>query len=227
MRKALLALGLLLWLTACDREIEEPVSSFGQAYQPLDLGRFWLYEVDQTIYFGENDFETEQFFLRDRVRSFFINEEREQVYIIDRERSEDQSQWERVSSFTRFYREETLIENQENQAIVALVFPPVLGTSWDANVYRAEPRDEFEVVSSLSFEQGNQSETGLLRILQNEEDDQVTFRDNRYEIYGENIGMVEKYSEVVTYCSRNDCLGEQLINSGEVLLMKLVDYGRE
>ncbi|MFT4859889.1 MAG: hypothetical protein ACI8SN_001824, partial [Algoriphagus sp.] len=69
-------------------------------------------------------------------------------------------------------------------------------------------------------------ESNVIRVLQEESDDLITFRDNRYEIYGKGIGLLEKYDEVLTYCSRNDCLGNQLINSGRKIKMELIDYGK-
>ncbi|MDN3203591.1 hypothetical protein [Algoriphagus sediminis] len=226
MNRLLLISFLAIFLFSCDREIEDPIP-LGFEYQPLEVGLFWVYEVNQTIYFGENDFESESFFYRDEVRTFFLNEERESVFVVDRFKSIDQSNWVRESSFTRHIKDFSFLENRQNQISVNLVFPPSQGTSWDANIYTNQAKDDFEYVSSISFEQGERSEADLLRVLQNEDDDEITFRDNRYEIYARDIGLVEKYFEVVTYCSRNDCLGDQLIDSGKISFMKLVDYGRE
>ena len=65
---------LLSFSTSCDREIEESQKDFGFDYQPLALGNFWIYQVDQTIYFGENDSETSSFFYRDQIISFYIDD---------------------------------------------------------------------------------------------------------------------------------------------------------
>ena len=34
------------------------------------------------------------------------------------------------------------------------------------------------------------------------------------------------FSEVLTYCSRNDCLGQQRVDSGEKLHLKIINYGK-
>ena len=39
--------------------------------------------------------------------------------------------------------------------------------------------------------------------------------------------MTEKYEEVLTYCSRNDCLGDELIDGGSQVFMKLIEYGKQ
>ena len=217
-RKLPLILVLILNLfTSCDREIEEPKMDFGFDFQPLEVGLFWLYEVDETIYFGENDFEQEQFFYKDRIRSFYTNEEGEQVFVIVRTKSYDRIEWDIALAYTLIQRDFSLVRTIENQPLVTLVFPPKDGTVWNGNIYRDELEDDFELINS-----GNS-----IRVNQEDSDDQVTYRDIRFEVYDLGIGLVEKYDEVLTYCSRNDCLGDMLIDSGFKSQMKLIGNGKD
>ncbi|WP_339865197.1 hypothetical protein [uncultured Algoriphagus sp.] len=217
-RKLPLILVLVLNLfTSCDREIEEPKMDFGFDFQPLEVGLFWLYEVDETIYFGENDFEQEQFFYKDRIRSFYTNEEGEQVFVIVRTKSYDRIEWDIALAYTLIQRDLSLVRTIENQPLVTLVFPPKDGTVWNGNIYRDELEDDFELINS-----GNS-----IRVNQEDSDDQVTYRDIRFEVYDLGIGLVEKYDEVLTYCSRNDCLGDMLIDSGFKSQMKLIGNGKD
>ncbi|MEB2775412.1 hypothetical protein SYJ56_08840 [Algoriphagus sp. D3-2-R+10] len=203
--------------TSCDREIEEGQVDFGYDFQPLEIGLFWIYEVDQTTYFGENDAEQELFFYKDRIRTFYTNAEGEQVFIVQRSKSSDQTDWNNTIEYTLLKRNRSLVRTIENQALVTLVFPAIDGEIWDGNAYRGEPEDDFELIKS-----GNS-----IRINQEESDDEVTYRDVRYEVYELGVGLVEKYDEVLTYCSRNDCLGDMLIDSGFKVHMKLTDYGKD
>ena len=172
--------------------------------------------MDQTIYFGENDSEQEFFFYRDRIRSFYINAEGEQVFIVNRSKSSDQSNWNSIVEYTLIQRDFSLVRTIENQSLVTLVFPPEDGTVWDGNIFRDDVEDDFELINS-----GNS-----IRVNQEDSDDEVTYRDIRYELYELSIGLVEKYDEVLTYCSRNDCLGDMLIDSGYKVHMKLTGYGK-
>jgi hypothetical protein len=203
--------------SACEREIEEGQVDLGYDFQPMEVGLFWIYSVDQTTYFGENDAEEELFFLKDRIRSFYSNEVGEQVFIVQRQKSTDQLSWNQVLEYTLIQRGTSLVRTIDNQALVTLVFPPKNGATWDGNVYRSDIEDEFELINSGSS----------VRINQENSDDKVTFRDIRYEVYDRNVGLVEKYDEVLTYCSRNDCLGDLLIDSGFKVQMKLTDYGKD
>lgn len=213
----LILLIILSLFTSCDREIEDAQVDFGYDFQPLEVGLFWIYEVDETVYFGENDSEQEQFFYRDLIRNFYTNEAGEQVFIVDRSKSSNLVQWEMVLEYTLIQRELALVRTIENQPLVTLVFPPKNGVVWNGNIYRDYSEDDFELINS-----GNS-----IRVNQENSDDKVTYRDIRFEVYELGVGLVEKYDEVLTYCSRNDCLGDMLIDSGYKVQMKLTDYGKD
>ncbi|SFB36825.1 hypothetical protein [Algoriphagus aquimarinus] len=213
---SILVLAVLIFFTACDREIEEGQVDLGYDFQPLEIGLFWIYEVDQTTHFGENDSEQTLFFYKDRIRSIYTNEEGEAVYIVQRSKSSTNSAWSNVLEYTLIQRDRGLVRTIENQPLVSLVFPPKNGVVWNGYIYRNGSEDEFELISS-----GNS-----IRVNQEESDDLVTYRDIRYEVYEKGVGLTEKYDEVLTYCSRNDCLGDMLIDSGFKIHMKLIENGK-
>lgn len=219
--KAIFSFLILLSFFSCERELEEPLQTVGLDYISLRIGSQWEYEVSQTIYFGENDSEDSNFFYRDRIRTVFVNDAKEQVFIIQRSKSEDRSNWVKEKDYTLLVREGNIVRTIDNQPIVILIESIRDGATWDGNKYRSQNSDEFVAkrVGDTSSE--------IFQIEQEDSDDQITFRDIRYESYEKGIGMVELYYEVLTYCSRNDCLGEQLIDSGSKIHMKLLNYESE
>ncbi|QYH38335.1 hypothetical protein GYM62_05790 [Algoriphagus sp. NBT04N3] len=219
--KAIFSFLILLSFFSCERELEEPIQTVGLDYISLRIGSQWEYEVSQTIYFGENDSEDSNFFYRDRIRTVFVNDAKEQVFIIQRNKSEDRSNWVKEKDYTLLVREGNIVRTIDNQPIVILIESIRDGATWDGNKYRSQNSDEFVAkrVGDTSSE--------IFQIEQEDSDDQITFRDIRYESYEKGIGMVELYYEVLTYCSRNDCLGEQLIDSGSKIHMKLLNYESE
>ncbi|MBN3581852.1 hypothetical protein JYB64_05590 [Algoriphagus aestuarii] len=221
MNKILPALlsGIFLMLFACERKLDENPVDFGFDFQPLAIGNFWIYEVDQTVYFGENDSEDYEFYVRDYIYTSYINEENEQVFVIERSKSDDLTSWEPLENYTLILRQQVLIRTSQNQSTVALVFPPKDGVSWNSASYINSPEDNFVI----NYPSGN---SNLLEVNQSEEDDLVTYRDIRYEIFEKGIGLIEDYEEVLTYCSRNDCLGDQLIDGGSKTHLKITEYGQ-
>tara|TARA_R100000365_G_scaffold3660_1_gene13198 strand:+ start:19831 stop:20508 length:678 start_codon:yes stop_codon:yes gene_type:complete len=219
--KAIFSFLILFSFFSCERELEEPMQTVGLDYISLRIGSQWEYEVSQTIYFGENDSEDSNFFYRDRIRTVFVNDAKEQVFIIQRSKSEDRSNWVKEKDYTLLVREGNIVRTIDNQPIVILIESIRDGATWDGNKYRSQNSDEFVAkrVGDTSSE--------IFQIEQEDSDYQITFRDIRYESYEKGIGMVELYYEVLTYCSRNDCLGEQLIDSGSKIHMKLLNYESE
>lgn len=212
------------FFAACDQERELPNLNLEQDYQPLGIGNSWIYEVDETLYFGENDSESAEFFYQDRIRTSYLNEENEVVFIVSRSKSTDRENWVFELEYTLINRDNSLLRTANNISITALVFPPEIGRVWNGKAYQAEGEDEFELDQVDSFDLPGFEEASVVRVNQEDLDDEITIRDIRYEIFGKGIGLLEKYDEVVTYCSRNDCLGQQLINNGSKTHLKLVAY---
>lgn len=205
-------------LFSCQREIEDTPLDMGLDFQPIEIGLYWIYEVDETIVYGENDAEHSVYFIQDRIIDYYFNEANEQTYIVQRSKSEDQLNWQATASYTLLLRNHTLVKTIANQPIVSLVFPINSGIIWNANTYRNEVEDNFEYLLE---------EEDKLRVNQENSDDLVTYRDIRFEVYQRGIGLIEKYEEVLTYCSRNDCLGDQLINSGVIRHLNMIAHGED
>lgn len=214
----------VLALMACE-ETENPRTDFGQDYQPLRVGLFWIYQVSETVVFGEGDVEENEYFLRDVIEYSYLNAEDEEVFVLKRERSDDQDFWLGEGNYSLLVRRNALVRQFENQKTIPLVFPVELGKSWDAMAYNSSNPDEYQVDFMGNVSVGDQTFQRSARILQEQDDDQITFRNNRYEVYTRGIGMVEQYYEVFTYCSRNDCLGEMILNSGRKTHLKILVYG--
>ncbi|AFL85197.1 hypothetical protein Belba_2652 [Belliella baltica DSM 15883] len=216
---------ILCALWSC-QEVDDQNTDFGFDYQPLEVGLFWEYEVEQTIYFGENDSETNNFYFRDKVDYSYLSEEGITVYVMLRERSANRSNWIGVGNYALFVRNNALVRMQDNERVVSLSFPPKMNKSWDSKIYSSNESDEFTIDLLGGYELRSINYNQAVRVLQEMDDDEITFRDNRYEVFVKGIGMIEQFSEVLTYCSRNDCLGQQLVDSGEKLHLKIINYGK-
>ena len=55
--------------------------------------------------------------------------------------------------------------------------------------------------------------------------DSITFRDMRTEVYVDSIGLVFKDYDVVKLCSRPECLGKNIVESGRLYIESLTAHG--
>lgn len=214
----------LFFLWCCQVERESP-PVVEMAYFPLEIGKYWIYEVDETVYFGENDYENDHFYYRDEITDLFVNESGESVFIFSRQKSMNRTEWENKKVYTFRISNNRIIRKKDNLQEIILVFPLHLNMEWDANGANPNEPEAFTVDSEGPYAVNNRYFSNTIRVMQNNEDDLITVRDIRYDIYAEGTGLVESYYEVFSYCSRNDCLGKQIIQNGRFTHLKLVSDG--
>src|SRR5690606_28217428 len=172
---------LSLFVLSCS-EIEETAVDLGYNYQPLAVGKSWVYAVNETIYFGASDAETSNYYYRDKVESDYFDEEGEQVFLIVREKSADQSNWRPEKTFTYKISNGALIRHQDNRRLVPLVFPPAPGKTWDANVLNVSSEEYYQLQVLAQYQLDDVDYRDVVKVVQQEEDDQIIIRDHRYEV---------------------------------------------
>lgn len=215
---------LILLLISCNG-LEEARIDPEFDYQPLKVGNFWEYQVVETNYFGESDAETQYFFIKDIITSHYLNEVGEQVFMVDRQKSPDQQNWEQEKAFTYRISKGALLRSLDNETTIPLIFPPTEGKIWDANAYNSQPENNYFIELLINYHLESWEGSISAKVVQSEEDDLITLRDHRYEVFVRGVGLVESYYEVLTYCSRNDCLGKQIIDSGRFVHLELINNG--
>jgi len=222
-----LLLIILISISICScQKIEDVPLDSGLDFQPLEIGLRWVYEVNETIYFGENDSETGRFFYRDHVIESFANEMGNRTFIIQRTRSSDRTDWRSHMTYTMRIDNGFLLRNMDNEVLAPLQLPPQANRTWDGNLFNIHGEDLFSVEFINRHPVGQLVFNNVVKVNQESEDDLITLRDNRFEIFAKSVGMVEHYYEVFSYCSRNDCLGEQRIESGRLTHIKLLSYDK-
>lgn len=150
MRKFLLYF-LLFLITGCQTDGTAP-ADLGYDYMPLEVSRFWIYAVDETVYYGEGDQESSTFYYRDMITDSYIGEEGLLIYRVVREKSQDQSNWQNHSVYTLQVKKGALLRSSQNLTIVSFVFPPDPQNSWDGNVYNSQIEDIYSLESLTAYE---------------------------------------------------------------------------
>ena len=216
---------IVLGVASC-QQMEEFPSDLGLEYQPLEVGLTWTYQVDETIYFGENDRESDNYFLKDHVFNSYQNEAEGTVYIIQRSKSSNRSEWKNTLTYSLRRENNFLLRKLDNEIIIPLKFPVQQNSTWDGNLFNTHTEDLYMADFVNRHPVGQLNFNNVVRVEQETQDDLITIRDNRYEYFAKGVGLIESYYEVLGYCSRNDCLGEQIIESGRLTHIKLLSYDK-
>ncbi|EON76715.1 hypothetical protein ADIS_2774 [Lunatimonas lonarensis] len=217
--------GVVLLSISCDWTERESPEPMNPRFSPLQVGRFWVYEVEQREYFGEADFEDSHFFYRDQITEELTNAQGQPVYRVVRQRSVDRQQWDNELAYSLRMDESRLVRWMNNSQHILLIYPVQPLRQWDANLFNPTGPEIFAIERIGSHAMGERVFPSAVLVRHMEDDDFITFRDNRYEVYAENVGLVESYSEVFTYCSRSACLGQQIIQAGRFIHLKLSTHG--
>ncbi len=226
--------GLMFGALACAEQIEvtEPINMDTDFY-PLVFGSYRDYTVTERIYFTRTDIETRVYQIREEIGQEFQNLQGGKSYELKRySRTGANEEWKLDSLWiSRIDTSPTFrcVQIENNVPFIKLVFPVALGKSWDGNALNSHLAESYkitEIVDNYSLPQGSLSLPNCVVVLQQEDDDKITIRDIRYEVYSANIGMVHRYNETLKYCSRPECLGQEIVESGRFIEMSLIEYGQ-
>jgi hypothetical protein len=222
---------LLLLFTACEQNSDPDLNRVGWAYYPLTPGQYHLYDVYRINYNFATENDTLQYELKEHIADYFISQEGDTVYILQRLlRSNADAPWQMDSTYLVQRTPRWLEVTTNNRPVLPLMFPLSEGLTWNANLRNAAPADSFKIMNlGQPFELEELSYPNTLRVEQEDIANILVKNDERHEVYAYDVGLVYKYVKTLNYCTRTDqdCYGKEIITSGLYLEMKLKEHGIE
>ena len=218
---------LLIAAGCSDTELAPDQSKYGYEYFPLSIGTFQIYQVDQIDYLNTGEVVTSNFQVKHEVKESFISAE-EETFIINRfTRINENDDWEYLNTWQSRKDEFNAIVIEGNQALLKLVFPVEAGKTWNGNSFNAMEQDSY-VMDSLSFPYiiNDQEFENTLTVVQADNQDFIVSLDKRFEIYAKDIGLVYKETINLNYCADENCLGQEIVETGMEYRQSLIDYGQ-
>jgi hypothetical protein len=227
--KKMYGMVLVLFLGACSSEIDPDPSAVGYTYFPLEVGAYIDYTVTETTYAPGSPGITEQYFLRRKVVDTFVSENGLETYVIHRfRRIAPGDPWQFLDTWSA--RRESIrgVTIEGTTPFLSLSFPVRRGQRWDGNVLNTAQSDTY-TIDSLGFQYtipGVGSGPALTVVQEDLLDFVIEEQDQRYEIYMENVGLVERGVRQLDLCSGSGCNASGIV-SGRIYLQKVIDYGVE
>jgi hypothetical protein len=227
--KTISLLILLTFLLACTEKVEGPVPGInGLLYFPIEVGVFRDYSAREVIYFTPEDVQTREFQIREVIERKFTNQQGKESFEIFRySRANSNAQWNLDSLWVVRSESNRIVQIENNIPFIKLVFPILEGRSWDGNGLNGRNTELYQYTELLqTYSTGPNNFSDCVYVQQQDDDDALTIRDIRFEVYCKEVGLVHRYIEVLRYCSRPACLGQKIIEQGRLLEMKLVQHGK-
>ncbi len=191
---ALVFIGFSLLFTSCKKGHEEETVDLGYAYYPLEIGKEWVYEVEDIAYnILKND--TSKYQLKEVVTEL-VNGGDEDNYLLYRyKRLTEVADWT-LDSIWSVKKEPTyLIKTENNIRYQKLMFGTSVGLSWDGNRWNVGKEDTYTIVSlGTPYTLKGQLYHDVLEIEHRFDKNLILSIDYR-ERYAKNVGLVEVYKE--------------------------------
>lgn len=213
---------------AADETPEAPLDlNRGKSYFFLDEGKYREYNVYEIRYFAVDISDTLEYQLREVVGEAFANQNGQISHFINRYVRDNATQpWELDSVWTARIEGDKAISVENNVPLVKMTFPADTTRRWDGNLLNSkDPNIRKFVNFNSTFTVGLNTFLRTAEVEISKDEDGITFRDIRREVYRDSIGLIYKMYNKVKLCSRAECLGQQLVESGRFYREELTAHG--
>jgi len=229
---------LLSLLVHCSDE--DPINTdIGLDFFPLHTGNSWVYSVEETT-ITQSVTEVNNYELRVTFIDSIKNINGGYTFTLQREkRMLATDAWESFETWTATVQNNKVIQNESNILFVKLVFPLHQAAKWNGNEFNNLPDNgnlfndkDSELYRISEFDKSINLTTGLeysksLTINHNSFTDPIVGKDERKEIYARDVGLVYKEITQLEYCSTPNCLGQQKVDKGVILIQTLKSYASQ
>ncbi|HNP17095.1 MAG TPA: hypothetical protein PKL31_01570 [Fulvivirga sp.] len=228
MKQRLIIISCALALFACSSsEIKPDASLLGYDFFPLAKGQYSIYQVSETSYLATGEVVNDNYQLLEEIHDSFLTAE-DSTYVIYRfRRNTSDDEWTFINTWQARRTPLQAIVIEGNTPFIKISFPLKAGKVWNGNGLNTNEPDEYKM-DSVYFSYINEADQqfdNTVTVIQSDNQDFIVKQDKRFEIYAQNIGLVYARKLILVYCSENDCLGQQLIDTGLDYSQTLIEYG--
>lgn len=216
-------------LIGCVSEIDPDPAGVGYSYFPLEVGAYIDYQVTEELYTASGGVTTEAYLLRRMIADSFPNDAGSITYVIHRfRRATTEEPWEFLDTWSARRDGVKGVTVEGNIPFQSLSFPVRNGLRWDGNNLNSDFPDTY-TLDSLGADYtipGIITAPSLTVVQEDLLDFVIQQEDTRYEIYMQDIGLVEKGIRDLDLCTGNGC-PSSAIESGRIFVQKAIGYGME
>lgn len=214
---------IIVGLCSCTEKISLADNDLGQAYFPVHVGNYWIYDVAETKALN-NQYDSISYQVRELIDTVFTNQANELTYRVLKSRRSGPSQpWGNDSIYTINLNALDVEVTKNNRRTIALVFPVAEGKEWNVNAFNIAEEKEYyyqNVNQPLAIQ--GQSYVKTMKIMQGQPNEIVL--DNRFEVFAYNIGMIYKKFQFYEYAQQNGEVDKTNVATGTKRIFTLNEF---
>jgi hypothetical protein len=220
----------LALFTSCKNH-DATQEDLGYSYFPINDGDYSIFSVVDTIFNGINNGvvvdSSASYFLKEEIHEpiTVADETRYQVY---RYYSSDVNTWNDYpdSVWTEFNTNGKIVRIENNMRFVKLIFPLVVGKTWNGNIANTNPQlaQTYTMINVFRpFSYDSQSFPKTVTVVQYNDSSAIGSHYSG-EVYANEIGLV--YKEIKRYEHQDNSNITPLVSGGRHYIQKLLSYGK-
>ncbi len=219
-------LAFLIVNVGCHDRLTNPVYD-DSAYFPLEVGNYWIYRVTTETYATTNTSTKQTYQIQQKISSSYTRNE-QVVFVIDEStRPTDQSPWKLKSIHTAYKNLVEVVNQEGNVPVVKLLFPVSATTSWNTNLYNANPPALLRYQDAgRPFSVGKLNFNDTVSVL-GTNDSTLVSQEKYLRVYARSTGCVYQEDRSLAFCQRSaDCIGKGIVESGTITKWELLTSDR-
>ncbi|PIQ21124.1 MAG: hypothetical protein COW65_10990 [Cytophagales bacterium CG18_big_fil_WC_8_21_14_2_50_42_9] len=223
MKYSLFLLFIVVVLFGCEEKISLADDDLGQAYLPVKVGQYQIYDVSETKVY-DNQYDSVTYQVKELIDSVYTNQANELTYRILKSRRSDAAQpWGSDSLYTININKQNVQETRNNKRTIKLIFPVDKGKEWNVNAFNAAEEKEYfyeDVNQPLTINGRNYDKT--MKVIQGQPNEIEL--DDRFEVYAYNTGIIYKKIQFYAYAQKNGEVDLTKVANGTKRIFTLKEF---
>lgn len=189
-------------IVSCTKENTVLTPNLGYTYFPVNVGHYVIYDVDSIYKDGFSGIVTHgKYQIKEVVESEFIDNAGRTTYRIERYRKDtiNYPDWTIYNVWTANVTPTVAERFENNVRYIKLIFPVVLGETWNGNSMNTEVEEDYEYIEvNEALYINNLSFDSVATVLQADELDNLAEPKYKEEKYATGVGLIYRKNYIIT-----------------------------
>ncbi len=233
---------LSLFFSGCvdERSNNLDPSLFGYEYYPIEVGKYWIYQMDSTIIDdGGNTRIENTSFIKEEIIDTFQNNLGEAIFVIERSGSSTvDGNYVVTDAWTAEFNDDRAVKTEENLRFIKLIFPADIDVNWQGNqfdeliqvdvageqIWVYKDWGDYHIIATNSITWSNGVKYDNVIIVQQADFESEVERRFSKEYYAPNVGLVRREMTILdTQCLCPGDTWEEKAQAGFILKQQLIE----